>query len=70
MSNDLRATYNTIAADFAADHQHDSWVEDFYTILRSITADSLTFDWAGRWEMQRMARAGLTKLVLICLTNY
>jgi len=65
MTDDLRTTYNRIAADFAADHQHDSWIEDFliqFAQALPATASMLDLGCGPAWEMQRMARPGLTQV--------
>lgn len=65
MTNNLRTTYNRIAADYALDHQRDSWVEDFviqFTGALPATTSMLDLGCGPAWEMQRMARAGLTQV--------
>lgn len=65
MTQDLRATYNRIAADYAVDHEHDSWIEDFvndFVELLPPQAAMLDLGCGPAWEMQRMQRDGLEQV--------
>jgi ubiquinone/menaquinone biosynthesis C-methylase UbiE len=65
MTQDLRATYNRIAADYAVDHQHDAWIEDFvqqFVELLPPQATMLDLGCGPAWEMQQMRRDGLEQV--------
>lgn len=64
-TDDLRATYNRIATDFAVDHEHDAWIEDFVTKFVELLppqAAMLDLGCGPAWEMQRMRRDGLEQV--------